>query len=57
MGVIEDLRVGDRVSFPGYGDGVVEIVSDLFIWIRWENGGLLHHHAVDLAGGLKAAPT
>lgn len=55
MGVIEDLKVGDRVLFPGYGVGVVETVSDLFIWIRWENGGLLHHHAADLAGGLRPA--
>lgn len=55
MGVIEDLKVADRVTFPGYGNGVVEVVSDLFIWIRWENGGLLHHQAADLAGGLKPA--
>lgn len=54
MGVIETLAIGDQVQFPGYGNGVVEVVSELFIWIRWENGGLLHHRPADLAGHLTA---
>lgn len=54
MGLTEDLKVGDRVSFPGYGIGVVESVGPI-VWIRWDNGGLLHHHLSDLAKHLKPA--
>lgn len=55
VGVIEDLKVGDRVSFPGYGVGVVETVSGPIVWIRWENGGLLRHYLADLAEHLRPA--
>lgn len=50
-----DLRVGDRVWFPGYGNGVVETVGDLFVWIRWEHGGLLHHRPADIVEHLRPA--
>jgi len=41
--VPEPLEPGDEVSFPGYGNGVVESVGPLRMWIRWEKAGSLHH--------------
>lgn len=53
--VMTDLEVGDRVWFPGYENGVVEIADALVVWIRWERGGLLRHYVADIAEHLEPA--
>lgn len=40
---VPDLAKDDRVSFPGYGVGVVESVGGSGMRINWDKAGPLDH--------------
>lgn len=51
------LKPGDRVEFPGYGVGVVEAVTVVFLWITWPNvGQSMTHYTSEILPHLRRVP-
>lgn len=53
-----DLKKGDRVAHFDYGAGTVDGVSELYVWIRWDDSGeQLHHRTQEFVPFLNRLPS
>lgn len=52
-----DLKPGERVAHFDYGAGTVDSVSELHIWITWDDSGeQLHHRTTEFVPHLNRLP-